>query len=73
MVGGFEMESNPHYFSFLLRIWLAGDGAGPQWRASLEDTHTGERMGFGSLEAMCAYLKQQLYPGMDRPEENEEK
>jgi hypothetical protein len=53
------MEEKPHYFSYLLRVWLAGDGCQPQWRASLEDSRTGERIGFASLAAMGEYLEQQ--------------
>jgi hypothetical protein len=50
------MDNPPRYYSYLLRVWLAGDSDQPHWRASLEDTHTGERRGFGSLEALCEYL-----------------
>ncbi len=53
------MDEKPHYFSFLLRLWLAGTGDQPQWRASLEDTRTGERVGFASPEALYGYLDQQ--------------
>lgn len=44
-------------FSFLLRVWRAGNGAKPEWRASLEDTFTGERRGFASLEELCAFIQ----------------
>ena len=54
------MEGQARYFSYLLRVWLAGDSDQPHWRASLEDTHSGERIGFASLEAMWKYLKQQV-------------
>ena len=50
------MDNAPRYYSYLLRVWLAGEGDQPHWRASLEDTHTGERSGFDSLAALCAYL-----------------
>ena len=52
------MEEDSRYYSYLLRIWLAGDRDPPTWRASLEDTHTGERLGFASLQALCQYLEQ---------------
>lgn len=49
-------------FSFLLRVWRAGDGDQPEWRASLEDTCTGERRGFSSLEELWAFI--QKLPGV---------
>ncbi len=53
------MEQKHRYFSFLLRVWLAGNNHQPQWHASLEDTRTGDRKGFPSLEALYTYLKNQ--------------
>jgi hypothetical protein len=47
----------PKYHSFLLRTWQAGLADHPTWRASLENPHTHELIGFDSLEALCAYLK----------------
>ena len=44
------------YQSYLLRLWRAdGDGA-PLWRAALEDTLSGERYGFATVEALAAFL-----------------
>jgi len=53
------MEEQPmEYFSYLLRIWRTGkEGA---WRASLEDPRTGKRAGFGSLEALWAFLQKRM-------------
>ena len=49
------MEERPvEYFSYLLRMWRTGKESA--WRASLEDPRTGERLGFGSLEALCEFL-----------------
>lgn len=62
------MDEKHHYFSFLLRLWLAGTGDQPQWRASLEDIRTGERVGFADLEALYVYLDQQTRRG-NRPKE----
>jgi hypothetical protein len=56
------MTKQPRYLSFILRIWLAGDGDNPEWRASLEDTTTGQRRGFGSLEELFDMLKAQIEP-----------
>jgi hypothetical protein len=51
------MSERPRlYIAYLLRLWqVASDGA-PAWRASLEDPRTGERLGFGSLEQLVAFL-----------------
>jgi hypothetical protein len=50
----------PAYLSYLLRLWRAPGGAGQPWRASLEDTLTGQRQGFADLDAMAAYLHVQI-------------
>jgi hypothetical protein len=52
----------PAYLSYLLRLWRAPGGAGQPWRASLQDTLTGERTGFADLEALCAFLQTQIGP-----------
>lgn len=46
------------YQSYLLRLWRESDGEVPVWRASLKSSHTGEKVGFGSLEELCQYLRQ---------------
>ncbi len=48
----------PDYRSYLLRLWRVSEER-PVWRASLEDTQTGERTGLASLEALLAFLRQQ--------------
>lgn len=48
------------YQAYLLRLWRESD-ADP-WRAVLEDAHTGERIGFGRVDQLLAYLTQQLAP-----------
>jgi hypothetical protein len=47
-----------HYHAFLLRLWRAEvtSTGSPFWRASLENPHTGERLGFATLEQLFAYL-----------------
>ena len=46
------------YQAYLLRLWVADSEATGTagWRASLEDSHTGERLGFASLEQLFAFL-----------------
>jgi len=49
------MEKQPgDYVSYLLRLWRTSKEN--PWRASLEDPRTGERLGFGSLEALWEFL-----------------
>jgi hypothetical protein len=51
------INDKPHYFSYLLRLWLPGDEGEVSWHASLDDPRTGERLGFPSLEALFDYLQ----------------
>ena len=54
------MSEEPRpYIAYLLRLWRAPGGGPPMWRASLEDPHTGERLGFGSLDGLVAFLREQ--------------
>jgi hypothetical protein len=46
------------YASYLLRLWRE-DSDDHVWRASLEDPLTGERMGFGSLQALFHFLQRE--------------
>ena len=48
------------YFSYLLRLWLAGDDDQPEWRLALTDPQTGETRGFASLEALTAFLQARM-------------
>jgi hypothetical protein len=52
------------YIAYLLRLWRADESAGTEaldaWRASLESPQTGERIGFGSVEELFAYLRQEM-------------
>ena len=61
------VREQPDYMSYLLRLWRmpgddAGDphdGGGSVWRASLDSSHTGERVGFASLEDLFGFLQTQ--------------
>lgn len=53
-------SERPAYLSYLLRLWRAPNGDDQPWRASLQDTMTGERRGFADLEALCAFLHTQI-------------
>ena len=50
------MVDDPSYFAFLLRLRKEKKAGTGEWRASLEDPHTGEQKGFASLKDLIAYL-----------------
>ena len=54
-----KSDGKQHYFSFMLRMWRANGEGKAAWRASLESPHTGERVGFASLEDLFTFLRQQ--------------
>jgi hypothetical protein len=47
----------PKYYSFLVRIWQVDEPPGIVWRSSLENPQDHHLVGFGSLEALSAYLQ----------------
>ena len=52
------MPTHPSpYFSYLLRLWLAGDDDQPEWRLSLTDSQSDQTRAFTSLEALTAFLQ----------------
>ena len=55
-----KTEGKKDYFSFVLRLWRAGNDKEPVWRASLNNALTQELVGFAGLEEMCAYLEAQI-------------
>ncbi len=52
-----DSKEQRDYLSYLLRLWRAGDGKRPMWRASLKSTHTGEQAGFANLEDLFHFLR----------------
>lgn len=46
------------YLAYLLRLWHIKGAGKLGWRASLEDSHSGERLGFPNVEALIDYLTQ---------------
>jgi hypothetical protein len=56
------------YLSYLLRLWREGGEGRSVWRASLKSSHTGEEVGFGSLEELFEFLQREMgtLPGADR-------
>jgi len=51
-------REQPDYLSYLLRLWRVSEEE-TSWRASLESSHTGEREGFASLDALFSFLQEQ--------------
>lgn len=49
------------YRSYLIRLWR--EGVNRPWRISLQDTASGERKGFASLDEAVNFLTHQLEPG----------
>jgi hypothetical protein len=47
------------YYSYLLRLWQAGEGPGCTWCASLEQPGTGHQVGFATLDHLFAFLREQ--------------
>ena len=45
------------YHSYLLRMWRVQGDEGVYWRASLEEVHSGELLGFPDLAALLRYLE----------------
>lgn len=48
-----------NYFAYLLRLWRESGGESARWRASLQDPHSGERLGFASLEDLLGFLRRE--------------
>ncbi len=55
-----EDLSGQMYRSYLLRLWRIDQSGMCDWRASLEDTRTGQRIGFASLEDLFVFLMEQV-------------
>lgn len=47
------------YVSYLLRLWQTTSRNKGVWRASLENSQTGERQGFANLDTLSAFLRQE--------------
>jgi hypothetical protein len=59
------VEEQRRYRAYLLRLWWAGHDGEAGWRASLEETHTGVRHGFATLEQLFAFLNEQIRSNPD--------
>lgn len=68
-----EPGKEPDYLSYLLRLWRVGDEKRPMWRASLKNVHTGEQVGFASLEELHGYLRAETGEESIRPAKSRER
>jgi hypothetical protein len=56
------------YLAYLLRLWQVQDEGGIGWRASVENAHTGEKVGFAHLDELVAFLRERT--GLAPPAES---
>lgn len=63
-----DQESS--YLSYLLRLWRVNEAGKSAWHASLEDIHTGRRLGFADLASLFAFLERRVGSDMDREEQS---
>ena len=62
------MTRHERRLSYLLRLWLVQQQGQTVWRASLENPHTGEQLGFATLERLFAFLEDQTsMTGAEKP------
>ncbi len=58
-----QAKSPPRYSVYLLRCWQERDGGTDvpaMWRFSLEDSRSGKRVGFSTIETLMHFLKVEL-------------
>ena len=66
-------STQTNYRSYLLRLWKKEQSGISDWRASLEDSHTGERFGFANLEQLFAFLLERIEGAGRHPDERSPK
>jgi len=68
-----ERERAGDYFAYLLRLWREKGEQASSWRASLQDPHSGEKLGFAHLDELVAFLRERtgLAPPAERPAKGE--
>jgi len=47
------------YFAYLLRLWREQGSEVTRWRASLQDPHSGKRLGFAHMEDLFDFLRRE--------------
>jgi len=61
-------EQKRGYFAYLLRLWHVHQQKGWSWRASLESPTSGNRLGFTSIDDLCAFLRRETLLSSTIPE-----
>ncbi len=51
------MKATTDYLAYLIRLWREENA--PNWRATLQNPHTGERRSFADLPSLLAFLEEQ--------------
>ena len=70
MTQGRKRAGRPtHYAAYLLRMWREKSGESAEWRASLQDPHSAERVGFASLADLFAFLESETGASSPRTEQ----
>lgn len=52
------INRNKNYHSYLLRMWQVEDLFGQEWRGSLQDVVSGEKLGFACLDDLFDLLQE---------------
>jgi hypothetical protein len=63
--------SQQRYVAYLLRLWLSDNADQPVWRGSLENPHTGNRIGFSDAQSLLAHLRRQTEIPSSAPDDAE--
>ena len=61
-------ERQRPYLAYLLRLWQVHNKGEIGWRASVENAHTGEKVGFAHLDELVAFLRERT--GLAPPAES---
>ena len=75
------MEKQTDYLSYLLRLWCVSgverahrDNTDQAvWRASLQETLSGDRTNFASLDDLVAFLQRQICTVLNKEEDEDRK
>jgi hypothetical protein len=60
---GERKRDQPDYRSYLVRLWRVSVGGATTWRASVECPHTGEQLGFASVQELFDFMSAQTGRG----------
>jgi hypothetical protein len=53
-------ERQRPYLAYLLRLWQIQDKEKIDWRISLENAHTGEKLAFAHLDQFVGFLRERV-------------